>query len=39
MPIGRLVRPDEVADLVTYLASATGYTGACVHLNGGLLMS
>jgi NAD(P)-dependent dehydrogenase (short-subunit alcohol dehydrogenase family) len=38
IPIGRLVQPDEVAGLVTYLASATGFTGACVHLNGGLLM-
>ncbi|MCW2942871.1 MAG: hypothetical protein JWN00_5856 [Actinomycetia bacterium] len=38
MPIGRLIRPGEVAGLVTYLASTTGFTGACMHLNGGMLM-
>jgi NAD(P)-dependent dehydrogenase (short-subunit alcohol dehydrogenase family) len=38
MPIGRLVQPAEVASLVVYLTGATGFTGACVHLNGGLLM-
>ena len=39
MPVGRLVRPEEVANLMVFLAGASGFTGACMHLNGGLLMS
>jgi NAD(P)-dependent dehydrogenase (short-subunit alcohol dehydrogenase family) len=39
MPTGRLVRPDEVADLVVFLARAKSFTGECVQINGGMLMS
>ena len=39
MPVGQLVRPEEVASLMVFLAGASGFTGACMHLNGGLLMS
>jgi NAD(P)-dependent dehydrogenase (short-subunit alcohol dehydrogenase family) len=38
IPIGRILEPAEVGRLVTYLASETGYTGSCVHLNGGMLL-
>jgi NAD(P)-dependent dehydrogenase (short-subunit alcohol dehydrogenase family) len=39
MPTGRLVQPAEVADLVVFLAGATSFTGECVQINGGMLMS
>jgi 3-oxoacyl-[acyl-carrier protein] reductase len=39
MPTGRLVQPDEVADLVVFLAAARSLTGECVQINGGMLMS
>ena len=39
MPTGRLVQPAEVADLVVFLAGATSFTGVCVQINGGMLMS
>lgn len=39
MPTGRLVTPAEVAELITFLAAAESFTGACVQLNGGMLMS
>jgi NAD(P)-dependent dehydrogenase (short-subunit alcohol dehydrogenase family) len=39
MPIGRLVQPAEVADLVVFLAAASSFTGECVQINGGMLMS
>jgi len=39
MPTGRLVRPAEVADLVVFLAGARSFTGECVQINGGMLMS
>jgi NAD(P)-dependent dehydrogenase (short-subunit alcohol dehydrogenase family) len=38
IPIGRILQPAEIARLVSYLASETGYTGSTVHLNGGLLL-
>jgi NAD(P)-dependent dehydrogenase (short-subunit alcohol dehydrogenase family) len=38
IPIGRILQPAEIARLVSYLASETGYTGSCVHLNGGLVL-
>jgi NAD(P)-dependent dehydrogenase (short-subunit alcohol dehydrogenase family) len=39
MPTGRLVQPVEVANLVVFLASAKSFTGECVQINGGMLMS
>lgn len=39
MPTGRLVLPAEVADLVVFLAGARSFTGECVQINGGMLMS
>jgi NAD(P)-dependent dehydrogenase (short-subunit alcohol dehydrogenase family) len=39
MPTGRLVQPAEVADLVRFLAGARSFTGECVQINGGMLMS
>jgi 3-oxoacyl-[acyl-carrier protein] reductase len=39
MPTGRLVRPAEVADVVVFLAGAKSFTGECVQINGGMLMS
>lgn len=40
VPVGRLGRPEEVADLVTYLLSEhAGYiTGAVIDINGGFLV-
>jgi len=40
IPVGRLGRPQDVADLVTFLASEhAGYiTGEVVDLNGGFLI-
>ena len=40
IPLGRLAEPDEIADLVAYLASPrAGYvTGEVVNINGGLVM-
>lgn len=39
LPIGRILDPTEIARLVVYLAGETGYTGSCLHLNGGLVLS
>ncbi|MDT5103885.1 MAG: hypothetical protein QOI25_1398 [Mycobacterium sp.] len=39
MPTGRLVQPAEVAELVVFLAEANSFTGECVQINGGMLMS
>jgi NAD(P)-dependent dehydrogenase (short-subunit alcohol dehydrogenase family) len=39
MPTGRLVQPAEVAKLVVFLAGAESFTGECVQINGGMLMS
>jgi 3-oxoacyl-[acyl-carrier protein] reductase len=39
MPTGRLVQPAEVANLVVFLAGAESFTGECVQINGGMLMS
>jgi NAD(P)-dependent dehydrogenase (short-subunit alcohol dehydrogenase family) len=38
MPVGRILTPAEVARLAVFLSNETGFTGSCVHLNGGLLM-
>ncbi|MDP9164940.1 MAG: SDR family oxidoreductase, partial [Actinomycetota bacterium] len=39
MPTGRLVQPAEVAELIVFLAGARSFTGECVQINGGMLMS
>jgi 3-oxoacyl-[acyl-carrier protein] reductase len=39
MPIGRLVAPREVAATVAFLADSAAFTGECVQVNGGILMS
>jgi 3-oxoacyl-[acyl-carrier protein] reductase len=38
IPIGRILDPAEVARLVVYLAGERGFTGSCVHMNGGGLL-
>jgi NAD(P)-dependent dehydrogenase (short-subunit alcohol dehydrogenase family) len=38
VPIGRVLEPAEISRLIRYLADETGYTGACLHLNGGRAM-
>jgi 3-oxoacyl-[acyl-carrier protein] reductase len=39
MPIGRLVEPGEVAASVAFLAGSAAFTGECIQINGGMLMS
>ena len=39
MPIGRLVDPAEVAASVAFLAGSAAFTGECIQVNGGMLMS
>ncbi|AKK29305.1 SDR family NAD(P)-dependent oxidoreductase [Mycobacterium sp. EPa45] len=39
IPIGRLIQPGEVAGVVRFLAGARSFTGECVQVNGGMLMS
>ena len=39
MPSGRLVTPTEVADVIVFLSAAESFTGECVQINGGMLMS
>ena len=39
MPIGRLVAPFEVAASVAFLADSAAFTGECIQINGGILMS
>jgi 3-oxoacyl-[acyl-carrier protein] reductase len=34
-PMGRLIRPDEIADAVRYFATATGVTGQVLVVDGG----
>ena len=38
VPIGRVLEPAEISRLICYLAGETGYTGSCIHLNGGRAM-
>jgi NAD(P)-dependent dehydrogenase (short-subunit alcohol dehydrogenase family) len=38
IPLGRLVEPSEVAEAVTYLASARSATGAHIVLDGGTVL-
>jgi NAD(P)-dependent dehydrogenase (short-subunit alcohol dehydrogenase family) len=37
-PIGRVLDPGEVADLIAYLGDQTAFTGSCIHVNGGKVM-
>ena len=41
IPLGRVAKPSEVADLVAYLASERGayITGQAININGGMVMS
>lgn len=37
IPLGRMCRPDEIADVVAFLATRGSYiTGSVIHVNGGL---
>ncbi len=37
IPLGRMAKPDEIADVVTFLATRGSYiTGSVIHVNGGL---
>jgi 3-oxoacyl-[acyl-carrier protein] reductase len=37
IPLRRMGKPEEVADVVTFLASRGSYiTGSVIHVNGGL---
>lgn len=38
IPLGRFGRPDEVADMISYLASAEYVTGAVLHIDGGIVI-
>jgi 2-hydroxycyclohexanecarboxyl-CoA dehydrogenase len=37
-PIGRVLDPAEIADLIAYLSEQTAFTGSCIHINGGKVM-
>jgi 3-oxoacyl-[acyl-carrier protein] reductase len=37
IPLGRMGRPEEVAEVVAFLATAASYvTGSVIHVNGGM---
>jgi len=37
IPLGRMGRPEEVAEVVAFLASQGGYiNGSVIHVNGGM---
>ena len=37
IPLGRMGRPEEVAEVVAFLATEGGYiTGSVIHVNGGM---
>jgi NAD(P)-dependent dehydrogenase (short-subunit alcohol dehydrogenase family) len=38
IPLGRILAPEEVAELLVFLTHQTGFTGSCIHLNGGGLL-
>lgn len=38
IPLGRFGRPDEVADMISYLTSAEYVTGAVLHIDGGIVI-
>lgn len=41
IPMGRLGKPEEIAEVVAFLASAGGgyITGETIHVNGGMFMA
>jgi NAD(P)-dependent dehydrogenase (short-subunit alcohol dehydrogenase family) len=39
IPVGRLTGPAEVAATVAFLADSAAFTGECIQINGGMLMS
>ena len=41
VPLGRVLQPDEIADLAVYLGSheSRGMTGQSIHLDGGMVLS
>ena len=38
IPLGRFGRPEEVAEMVGYLATAEYVTGAVLHIDGGIII-
>jgi 3-oxoacyl-[acyl-carrier protein] reductase len=38
IPLGRFGHPDEVAEMVSYLATAQYVTGAVLHIDGGIIL-
>ena len=41
VPLGRMMRPEEIASLAVFLASpgAAGMTGQSIHMDGGMIFS
>jgi NAD(P)-dependent dehydrogenase (short-subunit alcohol dehydrogenase family) len=40
VPLGRMMRPEEIASMAVYLASplASGITGQSIHMDGGMVL-